>query len=139
MNEQLRQAIEAASQMSDEAQSVIARKISEEIKNQEWNAIMAHPEARNKLLQEKREDILRIAKENGASNVRILSSEAASSDIDFLVNLEPGRNLLDIGGLMADLQDLFGHEVGIVTEPGLRSGFRDEAKIERALKEAIPL
>jgi predicted nucleotidyltransferase len=139
MNEQLRQAIKAAQQMSDEAQHAIAARILEEIKSQEWNTIMTHPEARDKLLQEKREDILRIAKENGAFNVRVLGPEAAASDIDFLVDLEPGRNLLDLGGLMADLQDLFGHEVGVVTERGLRSSFQDEAKGEYALKEAIPL
>ena len=62
----------------EEAQNAIAARILEEIKNQEWNTIMAHPEARNKLLQEKREDILRIAKEYGASNIRILGPEAAA-------------------------------------------------------------
>ncbi|HWS82940.1 MAG TPA: hypothetical protein VN207_01630 [Ktedonobacteraceae bacterium] len=139
MNEQLRQAVQAAQQMSEEAQNAIATRILEEIKNQEWNAIVAQPQALNKLLLEKREDILRIAKENGTFNVRVLGPEASASDVDFLVDLEPGRNLLDLGGLMADLQDLFGHEVGVVTERGLRSSFRDDAKGEYALKEAIPL
>jgi len=139
MSKQLRYAVQAAQQMSEEAQNAIAARILEEIKNQEWNAIVAQPQALNKLLLEKREDIIRIAAKRGASNVRVLGPEAAVSDVDFLVDLEPGRNLLDLGGLMADLQDLFGHEVGVVTGPGLRSRLRDDAKREYALKEAMPL
>lgn len=93
----------------------------------------------NELLQEKREDILRIATKRGASNVRIFGSVArgeadAKSDIDILVDLEPGRSLLDLGGLLMDLQDLLGHNVDVVTERGLRQRIR-----ERVLREAIPL
>ncbi len=58
----------------------------------------------NELLQEKREDILRIATKRGASNVRVFGSVArgeadSKSDIDLLVDLEPGRSLFDLGGL----------------------------------------
>jgi predicted nucleotidyltransferase len=93
----------------------------------------------NELLQEKREDILRFANRRGASNVRIFGSVArgeadSKSDIDILVDLEPGRNLLDLGGLLMDLQDLLGHNVDVVTERGLRERIR-----ERVLREAIPL
>jgi len=56
------------------------------------------------------------------------------SDVDFLVDLEPGRSLLDLGGLLMDLQDLLGRPVDVVTEKGLRSRIRD-----RVLKEAVPL
>lgn len=97
------------------------------------------PMSLNELLQEKREDILRIASRRGASNVRIFGSVArgeadAKSDIDILVDLEPGRSLLDLGGLLMDLQDLLGHNVDVVTERGLRERIR-----ERVLREAIPL
>jgi len=93
----------------------------------------------NELLQEKREDILRIATRRGASNLRIFGSVAggeadAKSDIDILVDLEPGRSLLDLGGLLMDLQDLLGHNVDVVTGRGLRERIR-----ERVLREAIPL
>ncbi len=93
----------------------------------------------NELLHEKREDILRIASKRGASNVRIFGSIArgeadSKSDIDLLVDLEPGRSLFDLGGLLMDLQDLLGHKVDVVTERGLRECIR-----ERVLKEAIPL
>ena len=93
----------------------------------------------NELLWEKREDILRIAIKRGASNVRIFGSIArgeadAESDIDLLVDLEPGRSLFDLGGLLMDLQDLLGHKVDVVTEKGLRERIR-----EHVLKEAVPL
>jgi predicted nucleotidyltransferase len=93
----------------------------------------------NELLQEKREDILRIASKRGASNVRIFGSVARGeadpkSDIDLLVDLEPGRSIFDLGGLLMDLQELLGQNVDVVTERGLRERIR-----ERVLKEAIPL
>lgn len=93
----------------------------------------------NELLHEKREDILRVASKRGASNVRVFGSVArgeadSKSDIDLLVDLEPGRSLFDLGGLLMDLQELLGQKVDIVTERGLRERIR-----ERVLKEAIPL
>lgn len=56
------------------------------------------------------------------------------SDVDVLVDLEPGRSLLDLGGLLMDLQDLLGARVDVVTEKGLRTRIRDEV-----LREAIPV
>ena len=93
----------------------------------------------NELLQEKREDILHIASKRGAFNIRVFGSVArgeadAKSDIDLLVDLEPGRSLFDLGGLLMDLQDLLGHDVDVVTERGLRERIRGEV-----LREAIPL
>lgn len=89
----------------------------------------------NELLQEKREAILRIATKRGASNVRVFGSVArgeadSKSDIDLLVDLEPGRSLFDLGGLLMDLQELLGHKVDVVTERGLRERIR-----EHVLKE----
>lgn len=91
------------------------------------------------LLQAKREEILTIATKYGAYNVRIFGSVArqeadAESDIDFLVSMEPGRSLFDLGGLLMELQEILGCDVDVVTEKGLRSRIR-----ERVLKEAIPL
>jgi predicted nucleotidyltransferase len=91
------------------------------------------------LLKEKRGDILRIAAKHGAYNIRIFGSVArveadSASDVDFLVDMEPGRSLLDLGGLLMDLQDLLGCPVDVVTEKGLRERIRD-----RALKEAVAL
>ncbi len=93
----------------------------------------------NKLLREKREDILRIAAKHGAYNLRVFGSVVrgevdSQSDVDFLVDLEPGRSLFDLGGLLMELQELLGSEVDVVTEKGLRARIR-----ERVLSEAVPL
>lgn len=92
-----------------------------------------------KLLKERREEILRIAARHGARNIRVFGSvvrgEARSdSDVDFLVDMEPGRNLLDMGGLLMDLRDALGRDVDVVTEQGLKARIRD-----RVIKEASPL
>jgi predicted nucleotidyltransferase len=91
------------------------------------------------LLREKRGDILRIAAEHGAYNIRIFGSVArgeadTTSDVDFLVEMEPGRSLLDLGGLLMDLQALLGCPVDVITEKGLRERIRDQV-----LKEAVAL
>lgn len=84
----------------------------------------------------KREQILAIAAKYGASNVRVFGSVArgtadADSDIDFLVQLESGRSLFDLGGLLMDLQKLLNRKVDVVTEKGLHWYIRD-----RVIKEA---
>ena len=65
------------------------------------------------ILQQKREEILNLAAQNGASNIRIFGSvarneEREDSDIDFLVDMESDRSLLDRIGLIQDLEDLLG-------------------------------
>src|SRR6266699_1692540 len=91
------------------------------------------------LLQAKREDILHTATKYGAYNVRVFGSVArgeadSESDVDLLVDMEPGRSLFDLGGLLMDLQDLLGCNVDVVTEDGLRDRIR-----KRVLKEAVAL
>ena len=91
------------------------------------------------LLQAKREDILCTATKHGAYNVRVFGSVArgeadAESDIDLLVDMEAGRSLLDLSGLLIDLEDLLGCNVDVITEKGLRDRIRG-----RVLKEAIAL
>jgi len=93
----------------------------------------------DQLLQEKREAILQLAAKHGARNVRVFGSVARreaneQSDIDFLVDMEPGRSLMDQGGLLMDLRELLGREVDMVTEKGLYWLLR-----RRILKEARPL
>jgi predicted nucleotidyltransferase len=89
------------------------------------------------LLRQKRRDILRIAGKNGAHSVRIFGSVArgeadASSDVDFLVELETGRSLLDLGGLQFELEAMLDRPVDVVTERGLKRRVR-----ERVLREAV--
>ncbi len=90
-------------------------------------------------LTRQRNQILQIAASHGAYNVRIFGSVArqeadSMSDIDLLVDLEPGRSLLDLGGLLMDLQALLGQPVDVVTLKGLKQRIR-----QQVLREAIPL
>ncbi len=91
------------------------------------------------LIKENRQDILRIAAKYGAYNVRVFGSvvrgsAGPESDIDVLVDIEPGRSLLDLGGLLIELQELLGCNVDVVTEKGLKERIRD-----RVIREAVPL
>ncbi len=91
------------------------------------------------LIKTKREDILRTATKYGAYNVRVFGSVARGeadekSDIDLLVDMEPGRSLFDLGGLLTELEDLLGCNVDVVPEDSLRTRIK-----ERVLKEAVAL
>jgi predicted nucleotidyltransferase len=55
-------------------------------------------------------------------------------DIDFLVDMEKGRSLFDVGGLLMDLQQLFERNVNVVTENDLHWFIKD-----RVLSEAKPI
>jgi len=95
--------------------------------------------ALRELLQANRDSILRIAATYGASNVRVFGSVArgeadSESDIDLLVDMEEDRSLLDLSGLLTNLQALLGYKVDIVTEQGLNERLR-----ERVLKDAVKL
>jgi uncharacterized protein len=87
----------------------------------------------------RRDEILRLARLHGARNVRVFGSRArgeagADGDVDFLVDFDPDRSLLDLGGLQFDLQELLGRRVDLVTENALHGYLRD-----RVLGEARPL
>jgi len=73
------------------------------------------------------------------TNIRVFGSAArgddtTQSDIDFLIEMEPGRSLFDMGGLLMDLETLLGCKVDIVTEKSLHWYIR-----ERVLSEARAL
>ena len=91
------------------------------------------------LLRAKRSEILDLAEHHGAHNVRVFGSVARGeagpeSDIDLLVDLEPGRSLLDLGGLLMDLRDLLQVSVDVGTVAMLKERIRD-----RVLREAVAL
>ena len=93
----------------------------------------------DQLVRTRRDEILRIAAEHGARNLRVFGSvgrgdAGPESDLDILVDLEDGCSLFDMGGLLMDLQDLLGCKVDVVTERGLRDRIR-----ARVLREAVPL
>ncbi len=93
----------------------------------------------SRLLQEKRQAVMALASRHGAKNVRVFGSVAraearAESDIDLLVKMEEDRSLLDLSALIADLRELLGVKVDVVSEDGLYWLLR-----RRILKEARPL
>lgn len=90
-------------------------------------------------LREKREEILRIARAHGATDVRVFGSVARGedgrrSDLDLLVDLEPQRSLFDIVAIKQDIEDLLGRRVDVLTEDGLSRYIRDQV-----VREAVPL
>ena len=91
------------------------------------------------LLQEKREDILRIADRHGASNVRVFGSvsrdeSGPDSDVDILVDVGPKPSPWFPAGLVLDLEELLGRRVDVATPNSLHWFIRD-----RVLSEAKPL
>jgi hypothetical protein len=92
-----------------------------------------------RLLRERREEILEVAARHHARNVRVFGSvaggrSAAGSDVDLLVDLEPGSSLLDQVRLRRALIELLGVEVDVVTTRGLLPRDRDTI-----LREAVPV
>jgi predicted nucleotidyltransferase len=76
------------------------------------------------MLRGHKTDILRVAADHGASNVRVFGSVARgtaqpASDVDLLVDFEPGRTLLDHVALWRDLEALLGRSVDVVSAGGL--------------------
>lgn len=81
--------------------------------------------------------IATLAAAHGARSVMLFGSAARGedrpeSDLDFLVKLEPGRNLLDLIGLENDLRDVFGRKVDVATRRSLKPRVR-----ENALRDAV--
>jgi predicted nucleotidyltransferase len=85
----------------------------------------------------KRQQILTIAVRHGARNVRLVGSVARGeaderSDVDRLVDMEPGRSLLDHAALSTELNRLLNGKVDVISERGLKPRRR-----EPVLKEAL--
>jgi predicted nucleotidyltransferase len=88
------------------------------------------------LLRERRAELLAAATRRGAFNLRVFGSVArgddyVGSDIDFLVDFEPSRSLVDVAGLILDLQEILGVSVDVVEASTLRSG--DEVILAEAI------
>lgn len=89
-----------------------------------------------RLLRERRDQILEVAANHHAGNVRVFGSvargeEDEGSDIDLLVDMEPGRSLLDQVRLRRAIGELLGLDVDVVTSGGLLE--RDASLLEEAL------
>jgi predicted nucleotidyltransferase/DNA-binding XRE family transcriptional regulator len=85
-----------------------------------------------RLVLRHRKEIIALARQHGARNVRVFGSVATGktkmrSDIDFLVDLEPGVGLLEVIGLEQKLKDLLGVKVDLGPARLLKSSLRNEA------------
>ncbi len=91
------------------------------------------------VLKTKRNDILRLAAQHGARNVRVFGSVARgdaspTSDIDLLVRMDRGRSLLDLIELSQELESVLHRKVDILTDEGLSPYLE-----QRIHAEAVPL
>jgi|GEM_PF-606679 len=89
-------------------------------------------------LRARRAEILRIMARRGVRNIRVFGSVARGeakpdSDIDLLVDLEPGRSALDLSELILDLEEALGRRVDVVE---LR---RESGIAERIKRESVAL
>ena len=92
------------------------------------------------IIDRNREHLIKLCKKYRVAELDLFGSAATDdfdeekSDIDFLVDLRPGRSLFDLGGLLSDLQSLLKHNVDVVTTKGLRDRIR-----QRIIAEAVSL
>lgn len=79
-------------------------------------------------------DLIRtLARAHGARSLELFGSAARGedrpdSDVDFIVELEPGRTLLDLIGLANDLEAALGRKVDTATRAGLKPKVLAEAE-----------
>jgi hypothetical protein len=90
-------------------------------------------------VKSKREQILQVARRHGVTGVRVFGSTARGdagpeSDVDLLIDVGSEPTPWFPGGLVAELEELLGRPVQVVTERGLDGLLRD-----RVLREAVPL
>jgi predicted nucleotidyltransferase len=90
-------------------------------------------------IRQEREAILEIASRYHARNVRLFGSvargdEQSDSDIDFLVDFQPGSTLLDQVGLIDALSSKLGRKVDVVSARALNRHLS-----RKILKEAVNL
>ena len=94
--------------------------------------------SKRELLNRHRPLILALAARHGARNVRVAGSvargdETEGSDVDFLVEMEAGRSLLDRASLLVELEDLLGCKVDVVNERGTRPRIREALRRDAVL------
>lgn len=91
-----------------------------------------------RLLDEHREELLAAARRHHASNVRLFGSvargdDADDSDVDFLVDFEPGATLLDLADLKDEFEAILGLSVDVLSSGALK------ARDDDIRREAVPL
>lgn len=86
-----------------------------------------------------RQELLEILRRHGATNPEIFGSAARGedredSDLDLLVDLAPGTDLIDMVNLKAELDQVLGTQVDLIPRDGLRQPMR-----ESAARDSVPL
>ena len=89
-------------------------------------------------LRLRRQEILNIAASRGAKNIRVFGSVARGeahpdSDVDLLVDMDPGRTALDLSELILDLEEMLRRRVDVVEVR------RPSAHADQILREAVAL
>jgi predicted nucleotidyltransferase len=90
-------------------------------------------------LTEIRDQVTAVMRRRGVRHAAVFGSVARGdagpeSDVDFLVEFEDGRTLLDLSGLIIDLRETLGRDVDAVTRGALHPMLRDAI-----LREAVPI
>jgi predicted nucleotidyltransferase len=90
-------------------------------------------------LRQHRPQIIELARRRGINGVRVFGSIARgeareNSDVDLLVQVEPGRSILAVGGFLDEVSELLGRPVHVLTAGSLRG-----AASKRVLDEAVAL
>jgi predicted nucleotidyltransferase len=90
-------------------------------------------------LRRRRRPLIDAAQKHGVSKLRVFGSLArgeakASSDIDLLVDLKPGRTLIDLAAFRREAAEILDMPVDIATTDMLKKRIRDEV-----IDEALPI
>jgi predicted nucleotidyltransferase/DNA-binding XRE family transcriptional regulator len=90
-------------------------------------------------LRKHRRRLLDAARGRGVRRVRVFGSlsrgeEVPASDVDLLVDLEPGSTLLDLAGFRREAEEILGMPVDVATSDMLKERIRAEVETE-----AVPL
>lgn len=90
-------------------------------------------------LRRRRRRLLDAAEKHGVGHLRVFGSVArgetnSDSDVDLLVNLKPGRTLVDLTAFRREAETILDLPVDVATADMLKERIRDEA-----LREALPL
>ena len=90
-------------------------------------------------IKAKRTELLALAARRGARNLRVFGSVARGeagpdSDLDLIVEMEPGRSVLDLLALISELEDALGTRVHLVEDVAPR-----DPLLDRVLKLIVPV
>jgi predicted nucleotidyltransferase len=105
----------------------------------ELRTVVRFPGPRGQLLERRRAEVLAACERHGAREPRVFGSVARGedgpdSDIDLLVDLEPGRTLVDLEALQIELSGILGAAVDVGTERLLRGGVSEGVR-----SDSVPL